>query len=371
MEGWPKLYMTKTITVQASRLHDLYVAMGRSLGASTDEATIFAQCYVRADLRGRFTAGAAVVPYIVSLIQQGLMNFGTELTIVRDEPAFAVIDGGDGVGSVVCTRAMQLAVDKAKLSGVGCVWVRRGGDFGMAANHSLQAAEEGQVGIAMRNGSPRVAPWGGREPFFGTCPISVAIPAGDERPIVIDMSAGSMSVGQTIFRARDGARAGDNAFVSDDGRYTSNASEVVIDPLDRESALRGAIASLGHRGYGWLLMVELFAGLLAGMGSSNKNDFQPTKERPWREGSFLMAVNIERLLPPEEFAQSVDELIRALRAVAPADGFEAVRVPGELADACEERYLRQGIPIRAEVWTDLCHAAEALGVSIEPTDDVV
>jgi LDH2 family malate/lactate/ureidoglycolate dehydrogenase len=84
-----------------------------------------------------------------------------------------------------------------------------------------------------------------------------------------------------------------------------------------------------------------------------------------------MAVNIERLLPPEEFAQSVDELIRALRAVAPADGFEAVRVPGELADACEERYLRQGIPIRAEVWTDLCHAAEALGVSIEPTDDVV
>ena len=363
--------MTRMITIQANTLHDLYVAMGRSLGASQDEAEIFAQCYVRADLRGRFTAGAAVVPYITSLIQQGLMNFGTELTLVRDEPAFAVIDGGHGVGSVVCTRAMRLAVDKAKLSGIGCVWVRRGGDFGMAANHSLQAAEEGQIGIAMRNGSPRVAPWGGREPFFGTCPISVAIPAGEERPIVIDMSAGSMSVGHTVFRARDGVAAGSSAFVSEHGRYTSDASEVVMDPLDRESALRGAIAPLGHRGYGWLLIVELFAGLLSGMGTSNQNDFQPTKERPWREGSFLMAINVERLLPPEEFAQSVDELIRALHAVAPADGFEDVRVPGELADACEERYRRQGIPIRAEVWADLCDAAAAVGISIGSTDEVV
>jgi len=337
-----------------------------SLGATVDEAEIFARCYVRADLRGRFTAGAAVVPYIVSLIQEGLMNFGAEPILVRDQPAFAVIDGGGGVGSIVCTRAMQLAIEKAKVSGVGCVWVRRGGDFGMAANHSLQPVEEGQVGIAMRNGSPRVAPWGGRYPFFGTDPVSIAIPAGEELPIVIDMSAGSMSVGRTVFSARDKKQAKENAFVTEDGRYTSDALEVVRDPGNRESALRGAIAPLGHRGYGWLLLVELLAGLLSGEGSSNLNDFEPTTERPWREGSYLMAINVESLLPREEFGRSVDGLIRALRAVPPAEGFETVRVPGEMAAELEDRYLRDGIPIRDEVWTELCRVASELGVSVDP-----
>ncbi|MFN8202211.1 MAG: Ldh family oxidoreductase [Solirubrobacteraceae bacterium] len=348
--------------IEEAQLHAQYRELATALGADEAEAEIFARCYVRADLRGLFTAGAAVVPYIISLIQHDLMRFGAPFEVVRDAPASALVDGGHGVGSVVATRAMDLAIDKARAAGVGCVWIAHGGDFGLASNHALQAIEQGLVGIAMRNGTPRVAPWGGRDGFFGTDPISVGIPAGERDPIVIDMSAGSFSVGRTVMAARDGRRMPSAHLVDAEGRYTDDPASIVADPADRESGLNGALVTLGHKGFAWQLIVELLAGLLSGMGTSNQNDYWPTPERRWREGSFVMAIDVEHLLPVADFLASVDGLIDALKAVRPAQGFDEVRVPGEAAAATERERRSNGIPIRDEDWDAIQRVAQELGL---------
>jgi LDH2 family malate/lactate/ureidoglycolate dehydrogenase len=348
--------------VQSAKLTGLYEDIARKLGASAEEADIFARCLVRADLRGMYTQGAAIVPYFVYLIENRIMRFGAPFTVIRDEPATALVDGGHGVGSVVSTRAMDLAILKAKSAGVGCVWVRNGGDFAMTSNHALQALEHDHVGIAMRNGSPRVAPWGGRDAFFGTNPISVAIPSMRETPIVIDMASGSFSVGKVIMAARDGQLLPSRHLVTEQGIYTDDPRSIIVDPSDRESAFSGAIVSLGYKGYAWLLVIELLAGLLSGMGTSNRNDYEPSAEHPWNEGIFLMSIDVGKLQPAAHFKEAADQLFRSLKSVRPAEGCEEVMVPGEAEAERERRYAKEGIPIRDEDWKAVAGIARRLGM---------
>jgi LDH2 family malate/lactate/ureidoglycolate dehydrogenase len=352
--------------VKIEEMTSVYYGIAKALGASPEEAEIFARCHVRADLRGMYTQGAAIIPYAVWLLEQKLSFFGAPFKILKDEAALAVVDAGYGVGVVVGTRAMDLAMEKARAAGTGSVWVRHGGDFNMSANHVLQAVEQDMVGLVMRNENPRVAPYGGRDPFFYTNPIAVGIPTSEEPPIIIDMAAGSFSVGQVVMAARDKRRMPSPNLVTHEGKYTDDATQIVINPAYRESQFSGAIVTLGHKGLIWALIVELFSGLLAGTNTSNKNNYEPTAEHPWDEGCFFMAIDVSKLRPVEEFKAATDEFARALRAVRPAEGFEGVIVPGELEAKKEAQRRKEGIPVRDDDWQYVMETAKRLGVVTQP-----
>ncbi len=351
--------------VNVQDLSSVYVGIAKALGALPEEAEIFARCHVRADLRGMYTQGAAIIPYAVWLLEQKLAFFGASFKLLRDEPGLALVDAGYGVGVVVGTRAMDLAMQKARSAGTGSVWVQHGGDFNMSANHVLQAVEQDMVGIVMRNENPRVAPYGGRDPFFYTNPIAVGVPTAEEPPIIIDMAAGSFSVGQVVMAARDKRLLPSAHLVTSNGVYTDDATKIVINPAYRESQFSGGIVTLGHKGLIWALIVELFSGLLAGTNTSNKNDYEPTAERPWDEGSFYMAIDVAKLRPVAEFKAATDEFARALGAVRPAEGFESVIVPGEVEARKEEQRRREGVPIRDDDWQYVSEIATRLGVKAD------
>ena len=350
----------KTISVQD--LTSIYIGIAKAFNATDEEAEIFARCHVRADLRGMYTQGAAIIPYAVWLLEQKLSSFGVPFKVIRDEPALALVDGCSGVGVVIGTYAMEMAMQKARAAGTGSVWVQHPGDFNMTANHVLQAAEKDMVGIVMRNENLRVAPWGGRDPFFYTNPIAVGIPTAEEPPIIIDMAAGSFSVGQVVMAARDQRRLPSAHLVTSEGTYTDDATKIVINPAYRESQFSGGIVTLGHKGLIWAMIVELFSGLLAGMNTSNLNSYEPTPERPWDEGAFFMAIDVSKLQPVAEFKTTADGFARALRAVRPAEGFERVIVPGEVEAKKEELRRREGVPIRDDDWSYVAEIAERLGV---------
>jgi L-2-hydroxycarboxylate dehydrogenase (NAD+) len=356
---------SKMIVIKENKLIAFYIEIAKALGASPDEAHVWATCMVRADLRGMYTQGAAIISYSIKLIENGLATFGVPFKILKDEPSMALVDGGHGVGVVVSTNGMNLAIEKARSTGVGCIWVQNGGDFMMAANHTLQAIEQDMVGVAMRNGYPAVTPWGGKEPFFCTNPLSVAVPTQDEPPIVIDMAAGSFSVGQVVMASRDNRLLPSAHLVNREGIYTNDPTKIVIDPNDRESALNGAIVTLGHKGLVWTLIVELFTGLLAGSNTSNLNNYLPTSENPHKEETFLMAIDVSKLQPVADFKASADRFARALRSVKPAEGFDRVLYPGLIEAENEAARKKEGIPIRDEVWEQIIISATRLGVKFE------
>jgi L-2-hydroxycarboxylate dehydrogenase (NAD+) len=295
----------------------------------------------------------------------GKMRFGVDARVVREGPAFAVLDGGRGVGQLVSQRAMGMACDKAAETGVGLVTVRDSGDFAMASVHALVALERGMLGVSMSTGQPLVAPWGGRDPFFCTNPIAVAVPTVDQRPVVIDASSSAFSMGHLVRAARDGRRVDRPAVVAPDGRYSDDPATVVDDPLDRESHMSGAILPDGPKGYGWLLIVEILAAVLSGRYDDTAGDGPAGGDQgDPRFAHCFIAIDVERFLGPEVFRRDMDRLVRALEQAAPAEGFERVRVPGGRAAGEEERRHAEGVPVRDEEWELLGRTCAALAVDV-------
>lgn len=347
------------------RLEHAYTAFARRHGASDAEAAEFAGCMVRADLRGYTRQGVALIPYYDRLLRERKMRFGVQARVEREGPAFAVLDGGRGVGQLLSQQAVRIAADKAAQVGVGLVTIRDSGDFAMASAHALAALERGMLGVAMSTGQPLVAPWGGRDPFFCTNPIAVAVPTQDERPVVIDAANSGFSLGRLVRAARDGHRMDRAAVVDREGRYTDDPAAVVDDPLDRESSLTGAMLPDGPKGYGWLLIVEILGGVLSGLyGEAVEGAPAGGAQGDPRFAQCFIAIDVERFLGPGVFRHDMDRLVRALGNARPAEGFERVRAPGGRAGAEEERRRAEGVPVRDEEWELLLKTCSALGIDV-------
>jgi LDH2 family malate/lactate/ureidoglycolate dehydrogenase len=156
-------------------------AFGRRLllahGLSEEDATTVASCLVRADLRGVDTHGLQYLPHYLDRVRRGLINAKPKLNFQCVMPSIGGLDGDNGFGFVVATRAMAEAIDMAREFGVGIVTCRRSTHFGMAANYMLQAMDAGMLGMVFTNASPGMPPWGGRDPIIGTSPIAFGAPA--------------------------------------------------------------------------------------------------------------------------------------------------------------------------------------------------
>ena len=353
----------------AEFLRAMYEATWRGLGASTDEQRIMANCFVRSDLagagRGKEIAGIAAFPLVYRWVRSGGIRFGAPFTVVTEGPSFAVVDGGHGPGQVVATKAMEVAIRKAREATVGCVWIRNGNDYCMATNYPVMALEHDFFGLAMSNGVALVAPWGGRDPVFNTSPVSFAIPAGRENPIVFDGSMSSVSHGTVVISARTGVPLPPNSYVDDDGHITDDAVPVTLDVFDRNSEQLGAILPLGAKGYGWLVLVDVLSALMSGMSTAKDLPWNATADDPWTGGIYVMAINIANLVDLDEFKAKVDGLIRNCKSSRLADGFSEIVMPGERARHETERRQREGVPLRDEDWTNVVTIAGEVGFDLE------
>src|SRR3984893_2417620 len=171
---------------------DAAEAFGRRLlfahGLSEEDASTVARCLVRADLRGVDTHGLQLLPHYLERVRRGLINPRPDLKVERVTPMAGALDGQDGFGFVVATKAMAEAIEMAAEFGVGIVSARRSTHFRMAANYALQAMDAGYMYVFLPNASKAMPPWGGREGLLGTSPIAVAAPGGREMPFDLDMS---------------------------------------------------------------------------------------------------------------------------------------------------------------------------------------
>ncbi len=355
--------------ISPERLRSIYAAVASAHGADQEEADLFADGLLRADMRGHHTQGAGLLPYLDELFEAGAGRFGAPTVVVRESVSTALLDGHGGAGHVVAMRAMDIAIAKAKQTGIGFVTVRRSADCGMAANYALQALDHGMIGIAMSTGPILVAPWGGRDPQFCTNPLAIAVPAGNEDPIVIDMATSASSMGKVVLAARDGKLLDSRQLVDADGRYTNDPSRVILNAMDRESPMAGALLPDGARGFGMLLMVEMLSALLSGERSWAEDPHGAVKTDTRARAAFysqtLIAIDIARFQDPAAFAASSARMVRMLSQCRPAEGFDAVRLPGAGAAARGRDYAEHGIALREEEWAMIADIADKRGIRLD------
>ena len=322
------------------------------LGLAHGQAEAVADCALFASLRGLDTHGIiGVLPQVAGNLRRGTILPSAEVEVVGETETTAVLKGSGAPGAVVGTRAMDLAIAKAKAHGLGAVTAYNSHHFGAASFYPVRALAQGMVGLTMCNAGANVAPYGGVRPLHGTNPIAYAVPAGEEPPIVLDVATSAAAHGQIAKAARHGQPIPLGWALDADGRPTTDPAQGRI-----------LLPFGGHKGYGLGLLVDVLTAALAGSEIGRSVDQRNTTPESGGQSLLMLAVDVAHFVRLEAFTSRVDDLIRQARATPPAEGFAEVLVPGDLERRQEEIRRREGIPMYPEDWQAIVGGLERAGL---------
>src|SRR5262245_16156864 len=210
----------ETRTYPVEQLREFTARVFESFGVPAADAATAADILAVSDLRGIDSHGIARLIAYYGLLKVGRLNPKPNLTIVRETPSTATVDGDNGLGLVVAPKANLIAMDKADQVGTGWVAVRNTNHYGIAGWYVLRALERNQIGWCMTNTSRITAPLWGTERMLGTNPIAIAFPGKSEPPIVIDMATTAAAFGKIEMAIRRGEPIPEGWAIDRDGYET-------------------------------------------------------------------------------------------------------------------------------------------------------
>lgn len=318
------------------RLKDAIVEVLKGLGADAEEAPLVADSLVRAEMRGTDTHGLPYLKLLADRVEARMVSLPTRVRVLADDGATVLLDGGNGIGQVAGAQAMSLSVRKAREHGIGLTLVRNTNNLGFLAFYTLRAAEQGCVGVTMGNANASISPWGGAEAFFGTNPLSIAVP-GSGDVVVLDMSSSVVARG----KVRKAHRLGEKIPL---GWALDGAGLPTEDPA---AALKGTLLPIGGpKGYGLALMVDVLAGMLSGAkyGQAIKSFHQLTG--PTEVGALMLAIDVERFMPLGRFHALMREYATSIRGSRKAAGTTRIYLPGEIEAEKEQQSRERGIDLK-------------------------
>ena len=329
------------VRVAAGPLREATEALFTKVGLDQTDAALAADVLVTADLRGVDSHGVSnMLKVYLERYQNGVQKADPQWRIVRERAGSANIDCDRGLGVIIAPKAMEIAVEKARSTGIGVVTMFNGGHVGMAAYHAMLALPHDMIGVCMTATGPDVAPTFGRAPRLGTNPMAIAAPTLEERPWVFDMATSVVPVNKVRNARRMGTLLPPGTIASEDGTPVMEPAPV---PDDYILLPLGANRDAGsHKGYGLAVAVDILCSLLAGSDYGMRAGRQNYRH-------YVAAYNIDAFSDVGEFKARMDDFIRELKATPPAAGHDRVLVAGDPEwDALEERSVR-GIPLHREV----------------------
>ena len=322
-------------------------------GMPAGHAALLAESLAVADLTGVHSHGVLRVPeYVKKLRGQGVDPQGNP-RVVRDSGGALLIDGGNSMGQIAGAFAMRAALERARVVNVAVAAVRSSNHCGAMAYYARMALAEDMIGLATTNALPTMAPWGGAERILGINPLAVAIPAGEETPIVYDAAFSGSSVGKIRVYRQKGLAIPDTWAYDRAGRPTT----------DPAVALEGLLQPIGgYKGTSLALVMGILSAVLSGASCGTALGSLQDGPRPGADGHFFLALKVAAFLDVAAFKQAIDGVIRELRQCRRAPGVDRIYSPGELEAETEAAYRRDGIPLNDQTLEGILTAARELGV---------
>ncbi len=345
------------VRVPATEIAGFIARALTAAGLAADDAASVGDTMARTDLLGADGHGVFRLPKYVARLRAGGVNARPNIRVERRMGATAVLDGDNGMGQLVMQRAAHLAVEIAREHGVGWVGAHHSNHAGAAAPYAMIPLEAGMIGIYVAVGSANhLPPWGGSEMLLSTNPIAVAIPAQDERPVLLDMATTVAAYGKVKLAAQRGETMPEGWMVDREGKP-------LTDPL---RAAEGFLLPIGGaKGFGLALVFGLLAGTLNGAAlGRDVVDFNADAGSVSNTGQFVVALNLEAFGDPAEFRRRVDTVVRDMKSSPLLPGFNEIRMPGERSQALRDERLRTGIPLPPALRVELRATAVELGVEV-------
>jgi len=344
------------------------LAILRAWGCPPHLADTTADIMVETDLTGVDSHGISMLMAYEELHRRGQLRIAGEPRVMRDFAATAVVDGADGLGHPAASMAMKLAIEKARVFGVGAVGVVNSHHFGAAGCYARIAADAGLIGLV--TSSTRgilMVPTRAAEPVLGTNPIAFAAPAGQHRPVVLDMATTTVAGNKVkVYHLND--KPLPEGWVQDgQGRPVTHshiANDFVFKHQEGGITPLGGSAEMGsHKGYGLALMAHILGGTLVGASFSPIRNRTQKADDPNNIGHFMLALDPHAFRDIEGYESDLDTVIDVLHETRPTDPTRPVLVPGEPEDASRAQRTAEGIPIPASLEALIQGVAERAGVA--------
>ena len=343
------------IVVTADLLRRQLAAIFEAWGMSREDNDICVKIMVETDLTGVDSHGVGMIPGYQRWYREGKIKARPNITVVRERASLALIDADQSLGHPPSHKAMTMAIEKAKATGVAAVSVRNSNHFGPAGYYALMAAKAGCIGMAMTNAGPILVPTFGKEARLGTNPIAFAAPARRNNPFWLDMATTTVAFGKVNIARRVGKPVPEGWALDNDGQPLTDSAKAF--ELRRLTPLGGTRDLGSHKGYGLAAMVEILCSALSGSWLAARD---PATGEPGAKndiGHFFLAINPDLVRDEGEFADDMDRLIDMLRATVPADPAQPVLVAGDPEYASYAERSKSGIPISETLFEEVREVA--------------
>ena len=342
------------VRVDVDRLRAATEQVFEHCGVPESEARLGADVLIFADESGIDTHGVSnMLRSYVAAYNSKSINPDPRMTIVKETPSTATIDGDGGLGLMIAPKAMEIAIQKAKEVGTGVVAIRNSGHLGAAGYHVMMAAEQDMIGWCMTAGGKSMVPTFGAEAQLGTNPIAFAAPGKDEPPFMFDAAMSSIAGNKIGLANRLGKGMSPGWVANQDGTpdMEGGATPDFAAGSTRMQLPLGSTRELGsHKGYGLGVMVDILCGQLSfapGFGSLARK----------RRAHFVAAYSVEAFGDVDEFKENMDGMLKGLASTRPMPGHDRVFYAGLPEHETRIERRKNGVPLHPEViewFRDIC-----------------
>jgi L-2-hydroxycarboxylate dehydrogenase (NAD+) len=344
--------------IDAGKLTKFAAAAFEKMGIPAEDALITAQALVAADLRGVDSHGTAHLgPFYIKRIKDGLVNAKPNIKITSRASSTAVMDGDKGLGFVIGYRAMEEAMRRAEATGTGFVAVRNSTHYGAGAYYAMMALKKDMIGISLTQGGKGVVAPGSKGRGLGLNVISVAVPAKEEAPFVLDMATGVVANGKLEVAARNKRSI-----------PVGWAVDIDNNPVTEVSKVTGGILPLGglpetgsFKGFGLTVLVDILCSTLSSWPTVPELSGQ---QYTGQASHFFGAISINGFLPAEQFKANMDNMIRAHHNLPKAAGVDRIYMCGEIEQEIENK-RKKGLPLHPDIVASLQTLAQDLNLKYE------
>jgi L-2-hydroxycarboxylate dehydrogenase (NAD+) len=355
----------KSKTIQYKHLKTFCEELFQRLGFTVSNSVIITDVLLMSDLFGIHSHGLNRIGMYHHHIQKGYIDPQGQPEIVTETPVSAVIDGKRGMGQLVSSYAMNIAIEKAKTSGVGLVTVRNSNHYGIAGYYSLMASNEGMIGISMTNSLAAVVPTYGKEPMLGTNPIAFSFPTNPS-PFLFDSATSVVSVGKIEVYDRLSKPIPLGWGLNMDGNDEQNPAEVLKSVFSSKSGLHplggGSELFGGHKGYGFSMVVEILSSIIS-LGTTSNH----VEKIDGNAGvcHFFAAIDPKIFGDPVDIQNHLETYLEEIRNSEKAEGQNRIYTHGEKE---AESFLRRkvdGIVLSEKTLDQLVSIANEVNANIK------
>ena len=308
-------------------------ALFTGAGLGERDTGILVEIILDAESSGRRTHGLIRVrPMLAHLATRGHRP-GKWL---KEDACSALYDSLGGLGYLTSHACAAKAIElllKSPFAVVGACGATHTGPIGYFAR---MLAQKGYIGILFANCSPMAAPFGAKEPVLGTNPITIGLPFEPE-PIIVDLATTATTYGECRVAIAEGRMLPQGAALDSRGNQTT----------DPRAALEGGclLPFAAHKGYALALAVQILSSALTGASA--------VPEPATDYALSVIALRRDILVRAGRYDSITGNVLRAVKAAAPAVPGDPVLIPGERSAANRQRARREGIEISDQLYEEL------------------